>query len=60
MVLTQPHCSTCLQVQDGQITHIQYEQGSQFLQEPQVRVQAWWLLQMGWRGRSGKEKVHVG
>ncbi|XP_074928230.1 zinc finger protein 335 isoform X6 [Chelonoidis abingdonii] len=24
-----------IQVQDGQITHIQYEQGSQFLQEPQ-------------------------
>ncbi|XP_061217322.1 zinc finger protein 335 isoform X6 [Neopsephotus bourkii] len=26
-----------IQVQDGQITHIQYEQGSQFLQEPQIQ-----------------------
>uniref|UniRef100_A0A8C4TYV3 Zinc finger protein 335 n=1 Tax=Falco tinnunculus TaxID=100819 RepID=A0A8C4TYV3_FALTI len=26
-----------IQVQDGQITHIQYEQGSQFLQEPQFQ-----------------------
>ncbi|KAJ6655533.1 hypothetical protein lerEdw1_005004 [Lerista edwardsae] len=26
-----------LQVQDGQITHIQYEQGSQFVQEPQIQ-----------------------
>lgn len=33
----QPYCSSHPQVQDGQITHIQYEQGSQFLQEPQVR-----------------------
>ncbi|XP_075023092.1 zinc finger protein 335 isoform X14 [Calonectris borealis] len=33
----QPHCGSCPQVQDGQITHIQYEQGSQFLQEPQIQ-----------------------
>uniref|UniRef100_A0A8C6Z3C4 Zinc finger protein 335 n=1 Tax=Nothoprocta perdicaria TaxID=30464 RepID=A0A8C6Z3C4_NOTPE len=26
-----------IQVQDGQITHIQYEQGGQFLQEPQIQ-----------------------
>ncbi|NXP73274.1 ZN335 protein, partial [Ramphastos sulfuratus] len=26
-----------IQVQDGQITHIQYEQGSQFIQEPQIQ-----------------------
>ncbi|NXA43043.1 ZN335 protein, partial [Eudromia elegans] len=26
-----------IQVQDGQITHIQYEQGNQFLQEPQIQ-----------------------
>ncbi|NWI63172.1 ZN335 protein, partial [Todus mexicanus] len=26
-----------IQVQDGQITHIQYEQGSQFLPEPQIQ-----------------------
>ncbi|XP_061864930.1 zinc finger protein 335 isoform X2 [Colius striatus] len=26
-----------IQVQDGQITHIQYEQGTQFLQEPQIQ-----------------------
>lgn len=31
----------CPQVQDGQITHIQYEQGGQFLPESQVRSQAW-------------------
>ncbi|NWR79469.1 ZN335 protein, partial [Centropus unirufus] len=26
-----------IQVQDGQITHIQYEQGNQFVQEPQIQ-----------------------
>lgn len=31
--------SVCPQVQDGQITHIQYEQGGQFLPESQVRSQ---------------------
>lgn len=36
------HLSVCPQVQDGQITHIQYEQGGQFLPESQVRSQAWW------------------
>jgi len=40
VALTQPRCGSHPQVQDGQITHIQYEQGSQFLQEPQVRGQA--------------------
>lgn len=38
------------QVQDGQITHIQYEEGGPFVQEPQVRGAA-----LGWgcwgRGR---------
>lgn len=43
----QPHCGSCPQVQDGQITHIQYEQGSQFLQEPQVRGWTWWLKLTG-------------
>ncbi|XP_066186773.1 zinc finger protein 335 isoform X2 [Sylvia atricapilla] len=30
-----------IQVQDGQITHIQYEQGGQFLPESQWRMQRW-------------------
>lgn len=34
------------QVQDGQITHIQYEQGGPFLQEPQVGGAA--LGRRGW------------
>ncbi|KAF2985711.1 hypothetical protein EK904_004510 [Melospiza melodia maxima] len=40
-ILVAQEQSVTSQVQDGQITHIQYEQGGQFLPESQVRSQAW-------------------
>lgn len=56
--------TVCPQVQDGQITHIQYEQGSQFLPESQVRSHVGWQeLEAGpsvwsWRGMCEIEGDH--